>query len=73
MKASPFLDEIRDEVWGEEARAVLLRLGRRKFGAEPSKKQQKARKAITDLGLSPLRAFLPLILISLAMTFSFRE
>ena len=50
MKTSPFLDEIRDEVRGEEARAVLLRQGRRKFGAAPNKKQQKALKAITDLG-----------------------
>jgi hypothetical protein len=49
MKTSPFLDEIRDEVRGEERRAFVLRLGRRKFGAAPSKKQQKALNAITDL------------------------
>jgi hypothetical protein len=50
MKTSPFLDEIRAEGRMEQARAMLLRQGRRKFRAAPSKKQQKTLKAITDLG-----------------------
>ncbi len=54
MKTSPFLDEIRAES-REEGReqgqlALLLRQGRHKFGAAPSKKQQKALKAIADAG-----------------------
>jgi hypothetical protein len=48
MKTSPFLDEIREEVRSEETRDLLLQLGRRKFGEPPSKKQQKALKAVTD-------------------------
>jgi predicted transposase YdaD len=58
MKTSPFLDEIRaesreegrEEGRVEEVRALVLRQGRRKFGTAPSRKQQKALKAITDLG-----------------------
>jgi hypothetical protein len=58
METSPFLDEIRAESReegrekgrGEEAYAVLLRLGRIKFGRGPSRKQQKELKAITELG-----------------------
>jgi hypothetical protein len=48
MKTSPFLDEIREEVRSEETRDLLLQLGRRNFGEPPSKKQQKALKAVTD-------------------------
>ena len=50
MKTSPIFDEIREEVRGEETRDLLLQLGRRKFGTAPSRKQQKALKAITDRG-----------------------
>jgi hypothetical protein len=57
METSPYLDEIRavsrDE-GREEGRegatkALLLRLGRQKFGKPPSKRQQKILEAITDL------------------------
>jgi hypothetical protein len=62
MKTSPFLDEIRAEGREEgrakgreegrmdEVRAMLLRQGRRKFRAAPSRKQQQTLKGITDLG-----------------------
>jgi hypothetical protein len=53
MKTSPFLDEIRaesrEEGRAEGARALVLRLGRQKFGKVPTKKQQKALAAVTDL------------------------
>jgi hypothetical protein len=57
----PFLDEIRAEGRAEareearakgraeEAWALMLRLGRKKFGKIPTKKQQKALAAVTDL------------------------
>jgi len=41
----PFLDEIR----AEEAQALILRLGRKKFGKIPTKKQQKTLAALTEL------------------------
>src|SRR5262249_35106808 len=54
MQTSPLWDEIRAEgrVEGrvEEARATVLHLGRHKFGKAPTKKQQKALEAITDIG-----------------------
>jgi hypothetical protein len=50
MKTSPFLDEIRAEGREEGQLALLLRQGRHKFGAAPSKKQQKALRALADLG-----------------------
>jgi hypothetical protein len=57
MKTSPFLDEIRAESREESraegalalARALVLRLGRQKFGKAPTKKQQKALATITDV------------------------
>ena len=49
MKTSPFLDEIRAESREEGQLALLLRQGRHEFGAAPTKKQQKALKAIADL------------------------
>jgi hypothetical protein len=57
MQTSPFLDEIRAEGREEgeekgrlkEIRAVLLRLGQRKFARAPNRKQQKAQSALTDL------------------------
>jgi hypothetical protein len=62
MKTSPFLDEIRSESRkegraeglqqgrAEEARALVLRLGRQKFQKPPSKKQQRILASITNLG-----------------------
>jgi len=61
MKTSPIFDEIRAESLEqgreegreqgrtEEARAILIRLGQRKFGKAPTKRQQRAVGAITDL------------------------
>ena len=61
MKTSPFLDEIRAEgrVEGraegrlegraEEARVLLMHLGRLKFGRAPARKQQKILESISDL------------------------
>jgi len=49
MKTSPILDEIRAESRAEEARTLVLRQGRQKFGKSPTKKQQKALEAITNL------------------------
>src|SRR5262249_37486673 len=57
MQTSPLWDEIRAEgrVVGraegqlEGKRATILHLGRHKFGKAPTKKQQKALEAITDL------------------------
>ncbi len=57
METSPFLDEIRaqgreigrQEGRAEEARAMVMRFGRRKFGKGPTRKQQAALGAITDL------------------------
>src|SRR5262245_47746642 len=58
---SPFLEELREKVRIEahaegrtvgrleEARSVLLRQGRKKFGRPPTKKQQAELNAITDL------------------------
>lgn len=52
MQTSPYWDEIRAEARGEGRidgiRETILRLGRRKFGKAPSRKQQKALEAITD-------------------------
>jgi predicted transposase YdaD len=60
MQTSPFLDEIRaqgreqgreqdrEEGRAEAVRALLLRLGRQKFGKAPSKMQQKLLDGITD-------------------------
>ncbi len=45
MQSSPFLEEIR----AEGARALVLRLGRQKFGKLPNKKQQKKLDNLTDL------------------------
>ena len=45
MQTSPVWDEIR--VLG--ARAVILRQGRHKFGEAPSREQQQALDAVTDL------------------------
>jgi hypothetical protein len=54
MKTSPIFDEIRaegrEEGRVEQAHALLLRQGRRKFGTAASRKQQRALKAINDLG-----------------------
>jgi predicted transposase YdaD len=57
MKTSPFLNEIRaegreegrEEGRVEQARVLLLRQGRRKFGVSPTKKQHKALMMITDI------------------------
>jgi hypothetical protein len=53
MNTNPFLDEIRAESLEqgrtEEARAMVLRLGRRKFGKAPTRKQQQAIEAVTDV------------------------
>ena len=49
MKTSPILDEIRAESRAEEARTLVLRQGRQKFGKSTTKKQQKALEAITNL------------------------
>jgi hypothetical protein len=45
LKTSPYLDEIR----AEEARELILRMGRQKFGKAPTRKQLKTMEAITDL------------------------
>jgi hypothetical protein len=45
MLTSPLWDEIR----AGEARAMVLRLGRHKFGEAPSREQQQALEAVTDL------------------------
>ena len=62
MQTNPLWDEIRAEARAEAratalaegraegARGTLLRLGRQKFGRAPSRKQQKALEAVTDLG-----------------------
>jgi hypothetical protein len=49
MDTSPFLDEVREEGRAEEARTLVLQMGRKKFGKAPSKKHQKTLEAITDL------------------------
>jgi hypothetical protein len=53
MKTSPFLDEIRAESREqgrtEEVLTLVLRLGQKKFGKAPTKKQQKAIDGITEL------------------------
>ncbi len=49
MKTSPFLDEIRAEGRAEGIRDLVYRQGRQKFGKAPTRKQQKALEAITDL------------------------
>jgi hypothetical protein len=54
MQTNPLWDEIRAEAREEgEARGVrstVLRLGRQKFRRAPTRKQQQALEAITDLG-----------------------
>src|SRR5262249_31620604 len=54
MKTAPLFDEVRKESGEEgrmeEARTLVLGLGRRKFRKAANKKQQKALEAITDLG-----------------------
>jgi hypothetical protein len=45
MQPSPLWDEIR----AGEARAIVLRLSRHKFGEAPSREQQQALDAVTDL------------------------
>jgi hypothetical protein len=50
MQTSPLWDEIRAEGRVEGVRAMLLCLGRRKFGKAPNRKQHQALEAITDLG-----------------------
>jgi hypothetical protein len=45
METSPYLDEIR----AEEVRALVFRMGRQKFRKAPTRKQQRALEAITDL------------------------
>jgi len=57
MKTSPVFDEVRTESRAEgraegraeEARTLVLRLGRQKFGKAPTKKQQNKLEAITSL------------------------
>jgi predicted transposase YdaD len=57
MKTSPFLDQFRaegrregrEEGRLEGARALLLRVGQKKFGKAPTKKQQNELAAITSL------------------------
>jgi hypothetical protein len=53
MQPSPIFEEIRAEGRAEgraeEARTLLLRQGRQKFGRAPTRKQQRALDAITDL------------------------
>ncbi len=61
METNPYLDEIRAKVRAEtrvealeqgraeEARAFVLRLGRRKFGRAPTRKQQQALDAVADV------------------------
>jgi len=59
MNTSPFLDEIRDQIRdqirdesrAEEARTLVVRLGRQKFGKAPSKRHHKALEAIVELSL----------------------
>jgi len=46
---SVFTAAIRAESRAEEARTLVLRQGRQKFGKSPTKKQQKALEAITNL------------------------
>jgi hypothetical protein len=54
MQTSPYFDEIRAmgraEGQVEGARALVLRQGRLKFRKAPSRKQQRALEAVTDLG-----------------------
>jgi hypothetical protein len=49
MKTSPFLDEIRAESRAESTRELVFLQGREKFGKPPTRKQQKAVEAMTDL------------------------
>jgi hypothetical protein len=49
METSPFFDEIRAEGKAEQLRAIVLRLGRRKFGKAPTRKQQAELGAISKL------------------------
>ncbi len=53
MIKSAYLEELREQVRAEskaeEARALVLRQGRKKFGKAPTKKQQQQLAAITDL------------------------
>ncbi|MCI0456310.1 MAG: DUF4351 domain-containing protein [Gemmataceae bacterium] len=46
---SAYLEELREQVRAEGARALVLRLGRKKFGKAPTKQQQQQLAAITDL------------------------
>jgi hypothetical protein len=50
MQTSPFFDEIRAEGRVAGKQETILNLGRLKFGRAPTKKQQKALEAVTDLG-----------------------
>jgi hypothetical protein len=38
-----------DEIRAEEARELILRMGRQEFGKAPTRKQQKTLDAMTDL------------------------